>query len=136
MRATVLLALLPAVTGCISANSTRTTSADGERIRALEARVARLEARPSDLVDEILALQVERAALLVTHDPSHESVLALDARIRALEQSQQDEIRARREQFARRLEVERKSLLVTHEAGHQRVRQLDAQIAFLRSGAP
>jgi hypothetical protein len=138
MRATLLLALLTGVTGCISANSTttRTASVETERLRALEARVARLEARPSDLEDEILALKVERAALVVSHDPSHSAVVTLDGRIRALEQTRKDERRARREQLARRLEVERQTLLATYTAESDQVRKLDAQIAFLKSDAP
>lgn len=132
-------ALLLGLAGCISANTTTTRSAaapapsERERISEIEARVARLEARPSDLEEEILAREVELVGLRTLYAPDHPSVTALEARIRVLGEARADQQRARRERMARRLEVERETLAATYAAEHQSLRKLDAQIAFLRS---
>ncbi len=111
---------------------------DGARIRELEDRVAWLEeqAKAATLVeDEILALEVRRAGLLVTYEPSHPAILDLDRKIQALEKVRVLECRVRRQTMCERLEIERDRLLTTYTHDHDSVRRLDAQIAFLRSDA-
>jgi hypothetical protein len=132
----VLSGLFLCASGC-RATTPPPSAAETERaqIRDLEDRVVRLEtrAKAADCVDEILALEVERAGLLVLYSPGHPTVAGVDRKIRAWKETEVVETRARREQMARRLEVEREGLLITYTPSHQSVRKLDAQIAFLRS---
>ncbi|MFI5401671.1 MAG: hypothetical protein ACHQ1G_01960 [Planctomycetota bacterium] len=131
MRFLLASALLLGI-GCVATSAP--PDPDAARIRELDERVARLVgvARTATLVeDEILALEVERAALRVTYADEHPSLLKVDRKIEALESA--EEARARREKMARQLEAQRAELLVTYSADHDIVRRLDAQIAFLRS---
>jgi hypothetical protein len=132
LLATVFLPVL----GCRTAPSP--AAGDGSaRIRELEARIEALEARAKAATadDEVLALEVEREALLVTYTPEHPRVLAVERRIQALEKMRTLESRQRREAMLRRFEVERESLLVMYTTEHDAVRRLDAQIAFLKADA-
>lgn len=110
---------------------------DDTRVRELGARISALEAqaKTADLDDEILALQVERAGLLVTYTPEHPAILRIEHGIRALEEARVEDRRARRDRMLRKLETERQSLLVTYTPDHDLVRRLDAQIAFLETHA-
>lgn len=134
-RATRLLSVSVALVGCRS--SPPAEDAAAARVRELEARVAWLEAKAktlSFLDDEILDLEVRRAAMLLTHEPGHPAVLDLDRRIAALGKVKELEARIRREAMCRRLEAEREALLGTYTTEHPSVRTIDAKIAFLRAG--
>lgn len=130
----VTIGLLLCVAGCHTAPP---PAPDASRIRDLEARIARLEtqAKTADLDDEILALKVERAGLLVTYAPEHPTIVGIGRRIEALERMRVEEDRARRDRMLRGMEVERDVLLVTYSPDHDSVRELDAKIAYLRSDA-
>lgn len=125
MRHLLLLSALSVVSAC------RTAPPPAQDLKDLEARVARLESRAPDLDDRILALEVERAALLATYDRGHDAVRRIDQRIAALERARAEEVRARRDHMRRELEARRAEALVTYSADHAIVRRLDVQIAFL-----
>jgi hypothetical protein len=134
-RATRLLFVPVFLLGCRSTPPPE--DPESARVRELEARVAWLEAQvkvAAFLDDEILDLQVRRAAMLVTHEPEHPAVLDLDRRILALGKVKDLEARAHRDAMCRRLEAEREVLLGTYAAEHPSVRTIDAKIAFLRAG--
>ncbi len=134
-RTTRLLCVPVLLLGCRSAPLPGDPGA--ARIRELEARVAWLEAQgraAGFLDDEILDLEVRRAAMLVTHEPEHPAILDLDRRIAALGKVRELEARVRRDAMRRRLEAEREVLLGTYAADHPSVRTIDAKIAFLSAG--
>jgi hypothetical protein len=135
-RATWLLFAPVLLLGCRSAPPPEDPGA--LRVRELEARVAWLEAQvnvAAFLDDEILDLQLQRAAMLVTHEPDHPAVLDLDRKVAALEKVRALEGRARRDAMCRRFEAERHALLRTYAPDHPSVQGVDAKIAFLRSDA-
>jgi len=135
-RATWLLFAPALLLGCRSAPPPE--DPEGARVRELEARVAWLEAQVkvvAILDDEILDLEVRRAAMLVSHEPDHPAVLDLDRRILALGKVRALRERARRDAMCSRLEAERDVLLGTYTPDHPEVRGIDAKIAFLRSDA-
>jgi len=111
---------------------------DTTRIHELEARVAWLEAQvkaATFVEDEILALEVERAARLVIYAPDHPAILDIERKIRALRKVHELDGRARRDAMLHRLEAERDVLLGTYTPEHPSVRKLDAKIAFLKESA-
>jgi len=132
----LLVGLLLCGAGCHS-TPPPATETDNARIRELEARIARLEAqeKASSLDDEILALEVERAGLLVTYTPENPVVTKIERRIQALGKMRVEEGRARRDRMRQRLQVERDVLLVTYAPDHPSVIRLDAKIAFLKADA-
>ena len=108
---------------------------DGARFCELEDRIARLEtqSKAADLEDQILALEVERAGLLVTYTPEHPAVLRIDRKIETLRGTRNEGDRQRHAKMLRQLEAQRSQALVTHTPDHATVQRLDAQIAWLRS---
>lgn len=130
----LLVGLLLCVAGCRTAPPPAADTADA-RIAELEARVAQLEAqeKAAGLDDEILALEVERAGLLVTCTPENPTITKIERRIQALGKMRVEEERARRDRMRQRLEVERSVLLVTYAPDHPSVIRLDAKIAFLKT---
>jgi hypothetical protein len=122
--------------GCQAAR--REAEDDGAaRIRELEARVAWLEAQvkvSAFLEDEILDLELRRAAMLVTYTADHPAILDLERKIAALGKVRELEDRGRRDAARRRLEAEREVLLGTYTPDHPKVQGVDAQIAFLGTG--
>ncbi|MCK6459574.1 MAG: hypothetical protein L6Q95_06725 [Planctomycetes bacterium] len=134
-RTTRLLCVPVLLLGCRSAPPPG--EAEPARVRELEARVAWLEAQAkvaSFLDDEILDLEVRRAAMLLTHEPTHPAVLDLDRQIAALGKVKELDARMRRDAMRRRLEAEREALLGTYTEDHPSVRTIDAKIAFLSAG--
>jgi hypothetical protein len=129
----MLLAPLLLLLGCRSGPPPG--DAAGARVRELEARVAWLEAqvRLATVEEELLDLQVQRAAALVTYQPDHPAVLGLDRRIEALGRVRNLDARMRRDTMRLRLEAERSVLLDTYTADHPTVQRIDAKIAFLRA---
>jgi len=139
MRAKWLLLGSVLLVGCRAAPPPAPEPApDDARIRELESRITWLEAqvRAATFVDdEILSLQVQRAAMLVTYAPDHPAILGIDRKIQAIESVRALENRARRAAMLRRLEEERGVLLGTYTPDNPGVRKLDAKIAFLKSDA-
>ena len=133
-QAGVLLVLVLCGTGC-RATYAPTAVPDAGRICELEGRVARLEeeSKGADLDHEILALEVERAGLLVTYAPDHPAILRIDRKIETLQGSRAEETGKRHARMLRQLESQRAQAIVTYTSAHPVVRRLDAQIAFLRS---
>jgi uncharacterized protein involved in exopolysaccharide biosynthesis len=130
-----LLLILLCGAGCRTAPPPAADT-DQARIRDLEARIALLEERAKATApdDEILALEVERAGLVLTYAPGHPTLVKVDLEIDALQRSRAEEAVARRERMLRQLDAQRAQALVTYSADHDTVRRLDAQIAFLRAG--
>ncbi|HEX5139090.1 MAG TPA: hypothetical protein VFY93_19130 [Planctomycetota bacterium] len=135
-RATWLLFAPVLLLGCRSAPPPA-GDAEDEHVRDLEARVAWLEtqARMSAFLDdEILDLELQRAAMLARREAGHPAVLDLDRKILALRKVRDLEEHARRDAVRRRLEAERETLLGTYTPAHPKVQAVDAKIAYLRAG--
>jgi len=136
MRATWLLFAPVLLLGCRSAPP-QAGDAEDAHVKELEARVAWLETQvkmSAFLDDEILDLELQRAAMLVSHEADHPAVLDLDRKILALGKVRDLGEHARRDAMRRRLEAERATLLGTYTPEHPRVRTVDAKIEYLRAG--
>lgn len=135
MRATLLLLASVLLVGC-RATPPPAPEPDSARIHELEARVAWLEAQvkaATVVEDEMLDLEVQHAAMLVTHTPDHPAVLNIERRIEAVARVHAFEERARRDAMRHRLEAERDNLLRSYTPEHPSVQKVDAKIAFLKA---
>jgi len=122
--------------GCRSA-APPPDDAGAAHVKELEARVAWLEAQvkmSAFLDDEILDLELQRAAMLASHTPDHPAVLDLDRKIAALGKVRDLQEHAKRDAMRHRLEAEREALLDTYTPEHPKVQVVDAQIAYLKAG--